>query len=157
MFRDAISLDLNLDLRKVTSPISPHNQRDNSGKFYFCSNTNYCCHINKILPLEPVLQEFDIWITGVRADQNSNRKTMKEIMDGPFGIERYHPMLHWNSKEVWEYRQKHKLPSHPLEEQGYLSIGCAPCTSSVFDDERNGRWKGKGKDECGLHIELVKK
>jgi len=156
-FRDTISKHLDLDLRIIKSTISPHNQIDNTGKFFFCSNTEYCCHINKVLPLEPVLKEFDVWITGVRADQNNNRKTMNELMNGPFGIQRYHPMLQWSSKDIWAYRKRYELVPHPLEAKGYLSIGCAPCTSSVFDQERAGRWQGKSKDECGLHIDLVKK
>ena len=67
-------------------------------------------------------------------------------------------MIHWTSKMIWEYRKAHNLPTHPLEEQGFLSIGCLPCTqkfSLETDDGRSGRWKGMKKNECGLHTDLI--
>ncbi len=155
-FRDEIVDLFRLNLEILTSPISKVHQKDSNGRFYFCSDSEYCCHINKILPLEPILKEKDVWITGVRSDQNFNRKTMKRIMPGVHNTLRYHPMLNWNSKMIWEYRDLYNLPPHPLESAGYLSVGCSPCTMSSFDD-RSGRWSGQNKDECGLHVDLVKK
>ncbi len=62
-------------------------------------------------------------------------------------------MLEWTSKEVYEYIQQHGLPEHPLAEKGYLSIGCMPCTRSVMEDmQREGRWYGRNKKECGIHL-----
>lgn len=155
-FRDEITELLGLDLRIVESAISKNNQRDQKGRFHFCSNTDYCCHLNKILPLEPVLLTHDIWITGVRADQNSNRANLSFEAEGKFGTTRFHPMLNWTSKMIWEYRDAYDLPAHPLEAQGYLSIGCAPCTQKFNLDEREGRWAGQKKNECGLHTDLIK-
>ena len=156
-FKEQIANLLDIQVISVSSPINKLNQRDKQGRFYFCSNSDYCCHINKILPLEPVLNEFDIWITGVRRDQNSNRKDMDYEAKGPFNTTRFHPMLDWNTKMIWEYRKIHNLPEHPLEKEGYLSVGCEPCTQKYGQDSRGGRWKGQSKNECGLHTELIQK
>jgi len=156
-FKDTIAELLRINVFSVTSPITKYNQRDNQGRFYFCSNSDYCCHINKILPLDPVLNEFDIWITGVRRDQNANRKNMDYEAKGPLNTTRFHPMLDWNAKMIWEYRKQYKLPEHPLEKEGYFSVGCEPCTKKIGDDGRGGRWKGQKKTECGLHTELIEK
>ena len=155
IFRDSIALLLNLNLINVVSPVSKFNQRDQNGRFYFCSNSDYCCHLNKILPLEPALIKYDIWITGVRRDQSRARKKMEYESKGPFGTTRYHPMLDWNSKMIWTYRKLHELPEHPLEKEGYLSIGCEPCTQKHLDGNRSGRWHGQNKGECGLHTKLI--
>lgn len=155
-FRDEIAALLGINVISVESSISKINQRDSKGRFFFCTNSDYCCHINKILPLEPALIEHDIWITGVRRDQNSNRKQMDYEADGPFQTMRFHPMLDWTSKMIWQYRKAYNLPEHPLEKEGYFSIGCAPCTQKTFGDERANRWAGQKKTECGLHTELIK-
>jgi phosphoadenosine phosphosulfate reductase len=157
IYRDQIRDLLGLRIINLESYVSKVNQKDNSGKFYFCSNSDYCCHLNKILPLEPVLQMFDVWITGVRKDQNSNRSKLKYEAQGPFNTVRFHPMLEWNTKMIWEYRKDFDLPPHPLEEQGYLNIGCQPCTEKHIDGDRLARWAGQKKDECGLHTELIQK
>jgi phosphoadenosine phosphosulfate reductase len=69
------------------------------------------------------------------------------------------PLIDWTSKDIWRYMNQHKLPDHPLFAQGYMSIGCAPCTRPVQsgEDERAGRWSGKTKTECGIHLDLSPK
>lgn len=154
-FRDEVASFLDLTVISVESNISKVNQRDHNGRFFFCSNSDYCCHINKISPLEPALIKHDVWITGVRRDQNSNRQNMNFEAKGPFNTTRFHPMLDWTSKMIWQYRKAYSLPSHPLEQEGYLSIGCTPCTKKYTDSTRGGRWAGQNKSECGLHTELI--
>ncbi len=156
-FRDHITGRLNLNVISVTSPMSKIHQRDRQGRFFFCSDTNYCCHLNKVLPLEPTLHEFDVWITGVRRDQSKVRKHMDFEAKGPHGTTRFHPMLDWTSKMIYEYRKTFALPEHPMEKEGYLSVGCAPCTQKYLGDERAARWAGQSKVECGLHTELIEK
>jgi phosphoadenosine phosphosulfate reductase len=133
-FRDKIATDFNLHLRIVKSPIEKIQQRDAEGKLMFVCDPDYCCYLNKILPLEPVLHEHDVWINGIRRDQT-------------------------DSEMIRIYRQVFQLPGHPLEEDGYVSIGCMPCSSPAIttEDERDGRWKGLQKTECGIHTELIKK
>ncbi|MEZ4985374.1 MAG: phosphoadenosine phosphosulfate reductase family protein [Saprospiraceae bacterium] len=99
-----------------------------------------------------------MWITGVRRDQNNNRKQFDMEKQGSFQTLRFHPMLDWTNPMIHYYRKVYDLPPHPLEAKGYLSIGCAPCTQA-FDltgqDERAGRWAGMKKTECGLHTDLA--
>ena len=106
--------------------------------------------------MEALLIEYDVWVTGVRSDQNANRKKFSLEGRGPHGTTRFHPMLEWNSKMIHEYRMLHNLPEHPLEQFGYFSIGCAPCTRKFGEDGRAGRWAGMKKTECGLHTDLAK-
>lgn len=157
-FKDDIAALFGLNILDVKSLVARNLQRNEGGQFYFTSDPDYCCFINKTQPVEPFLAEYDIWINGIRADQNANRKNMQIEQAAPFGSVRFHPMLDWTSKMIFEYAQEHKLPKHPLENQGYLSIGCEPCTRKVdLSNERAGRWFGLNKTECGLHTDLVSK
>lgn len=158
-FKDQIAELLKLNMKEVTSFTPRHMQKDARGKLLFTSDPDFCCYLNKVQPLEPILAEHDIWINGVRADQSSVRKSFKEEEKAPHDVIRFHPMLDWNTKMIEMYIKEHKLPRHPLEEKGYFSIGCEPCTRK-FDLEwnaREGRWFGLNKTECGLNTDLVSK
>lgn len=156
IYRDQIADKLKLNIINVKSPIPKIAQRDMRGRFLYTSDPNYCCYLNKTLPMEPVLLEKDVWISGVRRDQNSNRKSFAFEAPGKHDTLRFHPMLDWNNKMIWQYRKAYNLPEHPLEAQGYLSIGCGPCTKkfALGEDGRSGRWAGMKKTECGLHTDL---
>jgi phosphoadenosine phosphosulfate reductase len=136
--------------------VSKTQQLSPDGRLLFATDPDRCCYLNKIQPLEPVLAAHDVWISGVRADQTAHRKAMMTEQPGPQGTIRYHPMIHWTARDVHDYRTKHALPSHPLEEKGYLSVGCEPCTRKFTEalDDRGGRWYGMKKKECGLHTGL---
>lgn len=156
-FRDEVVKLLGLNLIDAQSLISKRQQRDADEQFYFVSDPDYCCFLNKVQPLEPYLMQYDIWVTGVRADQSSARKNMKVEQEAPFNTTRFHPILDWSPKQIYEYRKLHNLPEHPLDKEGYQSIGCAPCTRKLdFSDERSARWFGMNKTECGLHKDLIK-
>ena len=150
---------LHLDVHALSSNISKINQLDANGNLLFVSDPDYCCNINKVKPLESTIAEYDVWINGVRADQNANRAKLKVFEKSLNDKMRFHPMLDWTRKDVYAYINKHGLMKHPLEQEGYVSVGCEPCTRKFsFDDvERGGRWFGLAKSECGLHTELVKK
>ena len=156
-FKDQLAKLLNLKIIGLRSAISKSQQLDEGGKLLFSSNPDYCCHLNKIMPLEPVLAENDVWINGIRADQSLSRSNLSVIEKAPFDTIRFHPMLDWTSKMIYEYIRQNNLPKHPLEEKGYVSIGCEPCTHKYFEvqNEREGRWFGMNKTECGLHTDLV--
>ena len=157
-FRDQIKDSLGLNLIDVRSLVARNLQKDSGGQFYFTSDPDYCCLINKTQPVEPFLAEYDVWINGIRGDQNANRRNMKIEQPAPFGSVRFHPMLDWSNKMIYDYIREHQLPKHPLEFQGYLSIGCEPCTRKVdLNNDRTGRWFGLNKTECGLHTDLVNK
>lgn len=156
-FRDQVSELLNLNLKDVSSFTPRNMQKDAEGKLLFASDPDFCCYLNKVQPLEPILAEHDVWINGVRADQSAVRKSFKVEEKATHDVIRYHPMLDWNTKMIETYIKEHKLPRHPLEEKGYFSIGCEPCTRK-FDLEwnaREGRWFGLKKTECGLNTDLV--
>jgi phosphoadenosine phosphosulfate reductase len=158
IFRDEVKELLGLNLVDVRSLVSRNLQRDQNDQFYFTSDPDYCCFMNKTQPVEPFLAEYDVWINGIRADQNANRKNMKVEQPAPFNSLRFHPMLDWNSKMIFDYIREYNLPKHPLEDKGYLSIGCEPCTRKIdLTDDRTGRWFGLNKTECGLHTDLVSK
>ncbi len=158
-FKDELVKRFDLNVIELQSETPKIHQIDENGHLLYASDPDYCCYINKISPLEPMLMQYDIWINGIRADQNENRRQMKEMQESSFGTLRYHPILKWTSKDIYQYLSDHKLPSHPLEKKGYMSIGCEPCTRKFIDDgnERNARWFGMNKTECGLHTDLVKK
>lgn len=158
-FRDQVAELLDLTVRNTRSVVCKSLQCDADGNLLFASDPDHCCYLNKTQPLEPVLIEMDVWVNGIRGDQSEHRRRMSPIEKGPFGTLRYHPLLDWNSREVYYYRKLHSLPPHPLEARGYLSIGCEPCTRRLdpSGEERQGRWFGLKKTECGLHTELVEK
>ena len=159
MYRDQIAKLLDIEVIDTKPVVCKSLQCDADGNLYFASDPDHCCYLNKIQPLEPVLIEKDVWINGIRAEQSAHRKAMGTVEKGPFGTLRYHPVLHWTNKDIYYYRKLHNLPPHPLEEKGYLSIGCEPCTrkADLSGDERQGRWFGMKKTECGLHTDLVEK
>ncbi|MFQ3576513.1 MAG: phosphoadenylyl-sulfate reductase [Cytophagales bacterium] len=156
-FRDRVAEEFGLKVISVGSDIPKSEQKDLNGQFHFTSDPDYCCHINKVQPMEPILANHDIWVNGVRADQSSVRMNFKLEQQTASGCVRFHPMLDWNAKMIFEYQKEFNLPKHPLEEKGYISIGCDPCTRK-FDlefDARQGRWFGMKKVECGLNTELA--
>ena len=152
-FRNQIKGDWNLNLINVQSKTAKNQQVDADGQFLYSTDPEYCCHINKVEPLDDAMKIYDIWIAGLRKDQTKLRTTLQEEEFQEEGLMKYHPILDWNSKMIYDYAKAFNLPQHPLEAQGYLSIGCMPCTNSVSEDmERSGRWYGSKKTECGIHL-----
>jgi phosphoadenylyl-sulfate reductase (thioredoxin) len=115
-----------------------------------------CCHVRKVLPLRAMLASHDAWITGIRRDQTPERAGARVIeWDARFGLIKLNPLAAWTAADVAAHVRQHDVPTNPLHERGYLSIGCAPCTSPVKPGEgpRAGRWRGREKTECGLHVD----
>lgn len=118
-----------------------------------------CCEIRKVEPLQRALAPFDAWISGRKGFQASTRASiplfeLDSKHDGGAVKLKLNPLAGWDKTRLDAYFDQHKLPRHPLEEQGYLSIGCSPCTSRVApgEDPRAGRWRGWDKVECGIHV-----
>jgi len=119
-----------------------------------------CCAIRKVEPLQRALKGFDAWISGRKGFQSSTRTSIplfeldREHADGP--KLKINPLARWSKAELDAYFAAHDLPHHPLEAEGYLSIGCSPCTSKVLpgEDPRAGRWRGWDKVECGIHTPI---
>ena len=112
-----------------------------------------CCAIRKVEPLARAKQGLDGWISGRKAFQSVTRQNLPrfEIEDGRLKI---NPLGDWPKDDLDAYFEEHDLPRHPLEAQGFLSVGCQPCTSPVLpgEDPRAGRWRGWDKTECGIHV-----
>lgn len=156
-YKDELARLFNLNVIDLKPKVPKILQRDAKGNLLFTSDPDYCCYLNKIQPLDSVLADYDVWINGVRADQSKVRAELFEEDFAPHNVIRFHPMLDWTKQMIYQYIREHNLLRHPLDEKGYVSIGCEPCTAkiSLDDDERSGRWKGLKKKECGLNTELV--
>lgn len=118
-------------------------------------NRKECCFIRKVAPLTKALKGNAIWITGLRAEQSENRHNLDLFeYDAHFDIIKFNPLLKWTLKEVEEYLEKYNVPQNALHIQGFVSIGCAPCTRAIAEGEdiRAGRWWWESSHkECGLH------
>lgn len=157
-FRDRVVEQFGLELIDLKPDTPKYLQREPNGKLMFTTDPDRCCYINKTQPMEAILASHDVWINGVRADQSAVRKAMKVEQEAPYGCVRFHPILDWDKKKIYAYIKEHNLPHHPLDAKGYISIGCEPCTRKIDLEmqEREARWFGLNKVECGLHTDLIK-
>ena len=118
----------------------------------------HCCEVRKSRPLARALGAYDAWVTGLRRQQAATRSETAVVAPDPEhkGMTKIAPLATWSRDQVWAYIRENELPYHALYDQGYTSIGCAPCTRATApgEDERAGRWwwesAGEVK-ECGLH------
>jgi phosphoadenosine phosphosulfate reductase len=116
------------------------------------SGPEHCCSDAKVAALEAALSGVDAWITGLRREQGPTRADTEPVeFDERRGIWKFNPLAEWTDRDLWERISERDLPYHPLHDQGYESIGCAPCTQAGAG--REGRWAGSDKTECGLHVE----
>lgn len=113
-----------------------------------------CCALRKTRPLLQALKGFDTWITGRKRFQSGARATLETFETDDNRRLKVNPLAHWGPQNLQNYIRINNLPTHPLLSQGFPSIGCAPCTSSVQkgEDVRAGRWRGSEKTECGIHF-----
>ena len=120
-----------------------------------------CCGIRKVEPLQRALAGKQAWITGMRREQSILRNEIAfEEMDEVHKLKKFNPLADWSEDEVWAHIRRYEVPYNPLYDQGYSSIGCAPCTRPVVagEDARAGRWwwEQSEKKECGLHRHEVR-
>ena len=117
------------------------------------TDTDACCHIRKVLPLDRALGEFDAWITGRKRFHGGDRLSLPVVETAEEKV-KFNPLANWGKAELDAYMAEHDLPAHPLVAQGFPSIGCWPCTKPVEEgqDVRAGRWAGQDKTECGIHV-----
>ena len=117
------------------------------------SDTDACCHVRKVLPLDRAISGFDGWVTGRKRFHGGDRLRLP-VVEAADGKIKFNPLANWTKTELDAYAAEHELPAHPLVAQGFPSIGCWPCTQPVDDGEdvRAGRWKGLDKSECGIHL-----
>lgn len=119
-------------------------------------DTDACCDLRKVRPQARAVAPFDALITGRKRFQTGTRATMDIIERDTDGRFKLNPLANWQLDELKAYIEQHDLPRHPLVKDGYLSIGCMPCTNKVAEGEdyRSGRWADSDKDECGIHLNI---
>ncbi|RXI42395.1 phosphoadenylyl-sulfate reductase [Malaciobacter mytili] len=127
-----------------------------NGHYESIENRKRCCNIRKIEPLKRALEGLEVWITGLRSAQSITREEMKLVeWDEAFNLIKINPLINWSEEEVWNYIKTNHVPYNKLHDQGFPSIGCAPCTRAIKDGEdvRAGRWWWENPEhkECGLH------
>jgi len=158
-YRDRIARDFGLKL-EIARPEMPRDEfLWQNGADIMSRDPDFCCARNKIDPLKPWVARALGWVSGLRRDQSKTRDhvpVLQPTEDGPVKI---YPLATMTAADVTAYMSKHSIPEHPLRAKRFLSIGCWPCTQAVAEgeDERSGRWAGKGKTECGLHTFLKTK
>ncbi len=119
-------------------------------------NRKQCCHIRKVEPLKRALKGQQLWVTGLRAEHSAARQDLQMLeWDEGHQLIKFHPILHWTTEEVREFVTKNNIPYNTLQDKGFVSLGCAPCTRAIKpgEDFRAGRWwwEDDSKKECGLH------
>jgi phosphoadenosine phosphosulfate reductase len=154
-FRDQLAHDWGLNLVNVIPRQSVEEQESALGILYREDPTR-CCQLRKVNPLLEALEPFETWFTGLRREQSITRKNLQkaELHRLPSGktLTKVSPLADWSWGQVWEYTGGNKLSYLAQYDQGYLSIGCEPCTAIPEDptNPRSGRWDGR-KLECGIH------
>ena len=117
------------------------------------TDTDACCEVRKVIPLDKALAGFDGWITGRKRFHGGGRLSLPVVEQADHQI-KFNPLANWGKEDLDAYMAEHDLPAHPLVAQGFPSIGCWPCTKPVEagQDVRAGRWAESEKTECGIHI-----
>ena len=158
-YRDLLVARFGFNLVEL-QPIMPRAEfAEKHGLDLYARNPDLCCQINKVEPLRRHLPGVRAWINGRRRDQAATRSAIQIVEEYQGDLVKVNPIATWTSRDTFYYLQRHDIPTHPLFEQGYASIGCAPCTRPVLpgENERDGRWAGQNKTECGLHTFLEPK
>ena len=152
--RDAVAASYDVRVRTVLPLLSVPEQDAAYGSRLHDRDPDACCRMRKVEPLDGALQGYDAWISGNRRDETPERATMPVVgFNERRGMVTVHPLATWTGAQVQAYLDEHHVLVNPLQDEGYLSIGCAPCTRAVApgEDPRAGRWAGTTKTECGIH------
>ena len=155
-YRDQLIKLLGLtEVRSISPDDNELHAQDPKG-ILWSQSTNKCCFVRKVAPMARVLEGFEGWASGRKRYQGGVRSLLPhfEPSDGRVKV---NPLAFWTKEDVLDYKERYKLPDHPLVAEGFASIGCMPCTDRVEDgeSERAGRWRGQTKTECGIHLSLA--
>jgi phosphoadenosine phosphosulfate reductase len=152
-YRDQLVKKLGLTDVRTVEPLAQDLSAVDPDGLLWQTKPDLCCHVRKTLPLERALEGFGAWITGRKRFQALTRSVLPTIeeMDGRIKV---NPLAGWARARIDDEFARRELPRHPLEADGFLSIGCMPCTDRVApgEDARSGRWAGQAKTECGIHL-----
>jgi phosphoadenosine phosphosulfate reductase len=155
-YRDSLVSRLGLANVITIGPSRERLAQEDPETFLWARDPDRCCHIRKVLPLAAALEGFDAWITGRKRYQSATRASLP-LLETDAERVKVNPLAAWSMQDIETYLEAHALPRHPLVAKSYPSLGCIPCTTPVEpgDDPRSGRWRDKGKVECGLHTQPI--
>ena len=152
--RDALVATLDINLINATPDLTVEKQTQKFGPLLWASDPDRCCGMRKVTVLERELAPFQAWVTGIRGDETADRVGTPVVhWDPSRGMVKVNPIARWTHAEVDAYAERYGVLVNPLQQLGFQSIGCAPCTRPVRPGEsaRAGRWAGRDKAECGIH------
>lgn len=154
-YRDMLVRHLGLTGVQTLTPQAPMLDAEDADGMLFHRDYDRCCFLRKVAPLSEGLAGYAAWINGRKGHHGDGRAAMP-VVEADGARVKFTPLAGWGSAEIAAYFEAHDLPRHPLEEDGYPSVGCYTCTSRVAagGDIRSGRWAGTGKTECGIHTVL---
>jgi len=144
-----------ITIRSIRPALDIEAQDAKYGAKLYERDSDSCCYLRKVKPLDDALKGKAAWLTGLRREQSPSRsKTPVLQWDSDRNLIKVNPLAAWSTAKLESYLRKHEILTNPLHDQGYPSIGCRPCTSPVKagEAERSGRWRGTQKTECGLHL-----
>jgi phosphoadenosine phosphosulfate reductase len=156
-FRDQVAGRFGLTVRSLQAAESVPEQDRTQGADLWARAPDRCCALRRRAPMDEALRAYDAWATGLRRGDHPGRAATQMVeWDAGRGIIKVNPLVAFTDEQVAACIAEHDLPVHPLVGQGYRSIGCAPCTVPVGAEgaARDGRWPGRAKTECGLHLDL---
>jgi len=152
--RDAVEAVYDVTIVNVTPDHTVAQQDQLLGKDLFSTDPTECCRLRKVTPLRAALKGYSAWVTGIRRVESPTRANAPLItFDEAFNLVKVNPLAAWTDDDMADYIEKNGILVNPLVDEGYPSIGCAPCTvkPALGEDPRSGRWQGQSKTECGLH------
>jgi len=154
IYKELLTEKLGLTNVKTVSPDFSEISLNDPDESLWKEQPDDCCFIRKVKPLGESLTAFVCWATGRKSFHGSSRSDLKNCeIDGQWL--KINPLATWSYDEVQNYFENYNLPYHPLSLNGYSSVGCVSCTSENFNKNmpRAGRWPGKNKTECGIHVQ----
>lgn len=151
-YRDRLIERLGLSAVTSLTPDAAELAEQDPENFLWAREPDRCCRLRKVLPLARALEGFDAWISGRKRFQSATREHLP-VFEAEGTRVKVNPLADWSAGDVLAAMDRFDLPRHPLVAKNYISIGCLPCTSPIRpgEDPRAGRWRGKAKDECGIH------
>ncbi|HEV6952873.1 MAG TPA: phosphoadenylyl-sulfate reductase [Promicromonospora sp.] len=153
--RDAAEIELDITVIDVRPALTVAEQDAAHGPRLHDRDPEACCAMRKVAPMREALTDYEAWATGVRRSETAARANAPLVSwDERNGVVKINPIAAWTDEQVAEYARRHGLVVNPLLTDGYPSVGCEPCTARPLpgQDARSGRWAGRDKDECGLHV-----
>lgn len=154
-FRDYVAAEYPVNVRSLKPELTVAEQDFRYGEQLWKRDPDLCCAMRKTAPMDAALRGYDAWVTGLRRADHAGRAGVQMLSwDAKHAMIKINPIVAFSDGDVDECIAEHQLMENPLRQIGYRSIGCSPCTRPVVEgeDERAGRWSGRTKVECGLHL-----